>query len=205
MNPSPTWRCPLKAMRHHSSIRVWDPLVRLFHWGLAAAFTAGWLTRTGHYDWHLAAGYTVLGLVLVRLGWGFVGPRHARFADFVRGPRAVLGYLFDAVRGRARRHVGHNPAGGAMILAMLVTLLVIGLSGVALDAAENRAGPLAQTRLFLYTDLISRLHTAATDLCLVLIGLHLLGVLHASLAHGENLPWAMVTGRKRGPDAPSTR
>lgn len=181
---------------HTDRVRVWDPLVRLFHWGLAAAFAAGWLTQEQAYDQHLLAGYTALGLVAFRILWGFAGPRHARFTSFVRGPGAVLRYLGQAARGAAPRFVGHNPAGGAMILLLLTAVLAITLSGIALDAAENRAGPLADTTLFLYTDTIVAVHVWATDAALVLVVLHLLGVAHASLTHRENLVRAMITGTK---------
>jgi cytochrome b len=177
-------------------VRVWDPLVRLSHWGLLAAFVTAYLTQARAYDLHLAAGYTVLGLVAVRILWGFVGTRHARFADFVRGPAAVLGYCKALAARRAPPYVGHNPAGGAMILALLAVMLVIALSGVALDAAENRAGPLGLTRLFLHTGLIARILTWSTNLALVLIAIHVLAVIHASHALGESLVRAMITGRK---------
>jgi cytochrome b len=186
-------------------VRVWDPVVRVFHWALVTAFAASWWTQEQHYDWHLVAGYTVLGLVALRLVWGFLGSRHARFADFVRGPRAVLGYLAQVARRRAPRYLGHNPAGGAMIVAVLLVMLAVTLSGIALDAAENRAGPLGDTTLFRHADAIVRVHVVATDLSLVLIALHLLGVVHTSLAHRENLVRAMITGTKRRQDAPIAR
>jgi len=187
-----------------SRVRVWDPFVRPFHWGLVGAFTIGWLTQEQDYWWHLVAGYTVLTLVVLRVLWGFLGPRYARFSDFVRGPAAVLGYLVRLGRGRAPRFIGHNPAGGAMILALLAAMLAVTISGVALDAAENLAGPLGDTTLFLYTDGIARIHLLATDLSPVLIALHLLGVLSASLAHRENLIVAMIVGTKRPQDARSS-
>jgi cytochrome b len=177
-------------------VKVWDPLIRLFHWSLAIAFAVAWYTQEHAYATHLNLGYTVLGLVLVRLVWGFVGTRHARFGDFVRGPGAVIGYLRALAAGRAPRYLGHNPAGGAMILALIATLLVIALSGIALDAAENRAGPLGGTQLFLYLDPILKLHAWATDLALALIAVHVLAVIHSSRALGENLVKAMITGRK---------
>jgi cytochrome b len=181
---------------HTDRIRVWDPLVRLFHWGLVGAFAISWLTQEEHYELHLLAGYLVLGLVVLRVLWGFVGTPHARFSDFVRTPSQVLAYLRQLARGHAHRSLGHNPAGGAMILLLLLAMLTIALSGVALDAAENRAGPLADTPLFLYTDSIVAVHVWATDAAFVLIALHLLGVFHASRAHRENLVRAMITGSK---------
>jgi cytochrome b len=177
-------------------IRVWDPLIRLLHWGLVGAFAVSWLTQEQAYELHLLAGYGVLGLTVLRIVWGFVGTRHARFSDFVRTPYQVLAYLRQLARGRAPRSLGHNPAGGMMIVLLLLAMLTIALSGVALDAAENRAGPLADTRLFLYTGVIKTIHVWASDAALVLIALHLLGVAHASWVHRENLAQAMITGRK---------
>lgn len=180
----------------NAEVRVWDPLIRVFHWSLAAAFAVGYFTGESHYDAHRQAGYLLFGLILVRLVWGFVGTRHARFPDFVVGPRVLAAYLRAVVRSDAPRYLGHNPAGGAMIVVLLATLMGIAVSGVMLDAAENRAGPLAAYRLFLYTDTIDRVHTLLTDAAIVLIVLHLAGVAHASLAHRENLIRAMFTGRK---------
>jgi len=178
-------------------IKVWDPLLRIFHWGLVATFVLGYLTWERHYTLHLGAGHAVLGLVVFRILWGFGGSPHARFSDFIRGPARVAAYLRAVVAGRAPRFLGHNPAGGIMILLLLATLLAITLSGVALDAAENRAGPLGDTQLFLYRGLIRKTHETATNLALVLVVLHLLGIAYTGLVHRENLVRAMVSGRKR--------
>jgi cytochrome b len=182
-----------------ASVMVWDPLVRLFHWLLVTACVAAYLTRSAQYELHLITGYTVFGLILFRVLWGFVGPRHARFGDFVRSPANTWSYLRASARGRARRHLGHNPAGGAMIVALLLVLAVIVVSGIALDAAENRAGPLGGTRLFLYMDPIAAVHRFSTDVGIGLVALHLAGVIQASVAQRENLVSAMLTGRKRAP------
>lgn len=176
---------------------VWDPFIRLFHWALALAFCGAYVTGAGYYEPHLWLGYTVLALVLMRLPWGFLGPRHARFQDFVAGPQPTVAYAAALLRGRAARHLGHNPLGGWMIVLLLLVLTVTAISGIALDAAENRSGPLAGTRLFIYGDIIEAVHLVFTNLALALIGLHLAGVVAASWMHRENLPAAMVTGRKR--------
>lgn len=183
-------------MRDTGQVRVWDPLVRLFHWSLVAAFATAWLSGETGYETHRIAGYTVLGLCLARFVWGLVGTTHARFTDFVVGPSTLTRYLVDLGRGRAPRFIGHNPAGGAMILALLAVLAVISVSGVMLDAAENRAGPLKGFRLFLYTDIIESVHELSTDLAVAPVLLHLIGVAHASIQHRENLVRAMITGRK---------
>src|SRR5208283_2239313 len=97
-------------------IRVWDPFVRASHWALAASFAAAWASSEGWERLHEAAGYVAGGLVLARIGWGFVGPRYARFQEFVRSPATVAAYLRAIAAGTERRFLGHNPAGGAMIV-----------------------------------------------------------------------------------------
>jgi cytochrome b len=180
------------------SIPVWDPAVRLFHWTLAGAFLSAYLTED---DWellHVNAGYLIGILIALRLLWGFVGPRHARFADFVRAPREVLRYARDALRLRAPRYVGHNPAGGAMVVALLISLAVTVSSGIALHGAADFAGPLAGFwRGELAADVLEGIHEAGANTTLLLILLHLGGVLFSSLGHGENLVKSMITGRKK--------
>lgn len=124
-------------------IRVWDPLVRIGHWTLAAAFLIAYFTAEELEGVHIAAGYWVGGYVIVRLIWGFIGSSHARFSDFVRGPRAVLGYLTDLFKGRPPHHVGHNPAGGAMVVALLLCLAATTFTGLMVQADSENEGPLA--------------------------------------------------------------
>lgn len=182
----------------NGGVRVWDPAVRIFHWTLVAAFATAWLSGDELPVVHVYSGYLIGGLLLFRLLWGFVGTRHARFRDFVRPPSRVLAYLRDAGRGRAPRHLGHNPAGGAMILALLISLTVTVVSGIALLGATDFTGPLAGlVRGGLMADILEAAHEAGTNLTLILVVLHLGGVLFSSLAHRENLIRAMVTGRKR--------
>jgi cytochrome b len=179
-------------------IRIWDPAVRLFHWSLAIGFAVAYLTEDDLEAVHVYAGYLVGALVVFRLLWGFVGPQHARFSDFVRGPSVVIGYLREAIRLRAPRYLGHNPAGGAMVVALLVTLTVTVLTGMALYGATDFAGPLAGLfRGEAAADVLKEVHEFAANLTLALVVLHLAGVLSASLEHRENLVKAMVTGRKR--------
>src|SRR5262245_59854067 len=123
-------------------VRVWDPLVRIFHWALVVAFFTAYFTEGDLWrSLHVSAGYTVLGLVLARVLWGVIGSPHARFRDFVVGPRTVVAYLKDMLHGRARRFTGHNPAGGAMIVLMLASLVMTTVSGVALYGADAGLGP----------------------------------------------------------------
>ena len=105
-------------------VKVWDPLVRVFHWALVAAFTVAFVTEDDLLAPHVLAGYTVLALALVRVVWGVVGTRYARFADFVYPPVAVKAYLKELLRLRPPpRYLGHNPAGGFMVPALLLVLL----------------------------------------------------------------------------------
>ena len=110
-------------------VRVWDPFVRIFHWSLVGLFVLAFVTGDETEWLHLTAGYAIAALVLLRMIWGFVGPRHARFSDFVRTPREVADYVRSAIRWRAPRYLGHNPAGGAMIIALLAMLIGISASG----------------------------------------------------------------------------
>ena len=183
-----------------TQVRVWDPLVRVFHWSLVAAFATAFIVEDDLLGVHVWAGDLVLALIAVRLVWGVVGTRHARFADFVRGPRQVLGYLRDAVRFDAPRHLGHNPAGGAMVVALLLLVGVTGLTGMALYGAQELSGPFAPLMSGMPPAVggaLEETHEVLANLTLVLIALHVAGVLFSSLAHRENLIRAMFTGRKR--------
>lgn len=178
------------SARQSPMARVWDPLVRLFHWSLVASFVLAWFTPHRSEAIHAWAGYAAAGLVGLRLVWGVIGTRHARFSDFVRRPSVILAYLRAIARGTEARHIGHNPAGGAMILA-----LIAGMAGTALT------GWLMFTDRFYGDDGMVAIHSACAHGLLILILLHLAGVALASLRHHENLPLAMVTGLKRAPDA----
>jgi cytochrome b len=130
-------------MSDNDHVKVWDLPVRLFHWSLVATFVVAYLTSEDENVWHIYSGYAVLGLIVFRVLWGFVGSEHARFADFLHSPAAVAAYLKALAGGNAGRYLGHNPAGGWMILALLAGLFVISISGLELYAIEEGKGPLA--------------------------------------------------------------
>jgi len=184
----------------HDTVRVWDPLVRVFHWTLAVAFLAAYLVKDDWLGLHAVAGYTVIGLVLFRLVWGVIGTRHARFTDFVRSPTDVLAYLKDALAIRARRYLGHNPAGGAMVIALLISLIFTTVSGLAVYGYGEFSGPLTvlmQNIPGWLGNALEETHEFFANFTLLLVLLHLAGVALASLQHGENLVRSMVNGRKR--------
>lgn len=172
-----------------ATVRVWDPLVRVFHWSLVAAFAVAWLTGDELERLHEATGYVIIALLGIRLVWGFVGSAHARFADFVYRPSRVVGYLADMARLRARRTLGHNPAGGAMVVALLLVLAATAGSGFAMT-----------TDAFHDAHWVEEVHEVMANVAILLVGLHLAGVAVASLEHRENLVRAMITGRKRSVD-----
>jgi cytochrome b len=174
---------------------------------MAAAVVIDWITDEPRWL-HVWLGYLVTALVVLRVPWGFLGPERARFADFVTGPRAVIDYLAGLVRFKSRRYLGHSPAGGAMVIALLITVSATAGTGIINLAQDEGAGPLAtvvakverpprvpgQRRPPL---LIKQVHETLANVTLALIILHVCGVALASFAHKENLVAAMITGRKR--------
>lgn len=167
-------------------VPVWDRFVRVVHWSLVGLFVIAFVTGD-EVEWlHLAAGYTIAGLVALRIVWGFVGPTHARFADFVRGPAAVGDYLRQAAQLKAPRYLGHNPAGGAMVVVLLTMLIAISATGFMMT-----------TDAFWGEEWLEDVHEGLVNVTLVLIALHVAGVLVTGMVHGENLVKAMFTGRKR--------
>jgi cytochrome b len=181
-------------------VRVWDPLVRIFHWSLVGGFATAFIVEDDLLGVHVWAGYLVLALIAVRLVWGIVGTRHARFTDFVRGPRQVLGYLRESLRLAAPRHLGHNPLGGAMVVALLALVGLTGLTGMALYGAQELSGPLAGLMSGTSPAVgagLEETHEVLANLTLLFIAAHVAGVLFSSFAHRENLIASMLTGRKR--------
>ncbi len=124
-------------------VKVWDIFVRFSHWAVALGFFVAYLTEDDLLTLHVWAGYLVGVLVVLRLLWGFVGPKHARFSDFIAGPRRVLAYLMKLASFRAPRHLGHSPAGGAMAIVLWLGLVAVVWSGLEFYAVEEGRGPLA--------------------------------------------------------------
>lgn len=174
------------------TVRVWDPLVRIAHWTLVGGVLVAWITgeikgkpAAAVHDW---AGYVVLGVVALRFLWGWVGPRYARFSQFVRPPAHTLAYAKTVAALSEPRYLGHNPLGGWMIVALL---------GIAALAAGS--GWLCTTDRYWGVEWMEDLHAGFANALFALAGLHIAGVLYASRRHAENLVHAMLTGRKKAP------
>lgn len=185
MNPSIRVAAGKEAGRTMPTVKVWDPLVRLLHWSLAGCVFTAFLVEDGDTA-HRVLGYIAMGLVASRIVWGFVGTPHARFRDWVRGPRAIRTYLRERVAGTSRRRLGHNPAAGAMMLGLLAGVVLVGVTGwmQTLDA-------------FWGAQWLEDLHEVLAWSLLGLIGLHVLAALVESFHYRENLVAAMIHGRKR--------
>lgn len=170
--------------------RIWDPLVRVFHWSLVAGFTANALVIDDDSKLHEWVGYAVVALVLVRILWGLVGPRSARFASFWPTGQAVIDQITDIATRRNRTHLGHTPLGALMILNLLATMLAIGLTGYMMT-----------TNAFWGVDWVEEVHEALVNWAWISVALHVGAVIWESRRTGVNLPRAMVTGRKQVPDS----
>jgi len=200
-------------------IRVWDPLVRIFHWGLVLAFGIAYFSGDEENNLHLVAGYVVFALIAFRILWGLIGTRFARFSNFMYSPGSVIKYIKDSVAGRPKHYIGHNPAGGVMIIALLLSLAGVTYSGLKVYAIEEGAGPLAQQSTEIsfiksaYADsdkheqhggseeheeeFWEEIHEASANFVLFLVILHIAGVFIAGRLHDENLVKGMITGNKK--------
>lgn len=208
------------------TVRVWDIAVRLFHWSLVVFFTVAYLTGEEESLIHVYSGYAVLGLILFRILWGFIGTRYARFSDFLYSPRKVADYIKSLPGRKPQRYIGHTPPGGWMILALLGSLLITSVTGLKVYGLEGQ-GPLAgepQSITFVSTaradsddrgqqgydkggenesaeELWEELHEFFANLTLLLVFVHIAGVVVSSRLHRENLVKAMITGDKEAPRA----
>lgn len=183
------------------TIKVWDLLIRIFHWSLVGFFTLAYLTE-GEDEWmtiHSYAGYSILILLVFRLLWGVMGTHNARFSNFITRPKEVLVYLKGLVTGKAKDYIGHNPAGAMMTVALIASIAIAGFSGMALYATDGH-GPLATSFFATWPEgAIKEVHEFFANFTVFLVVIHVGGVIVSSLLHKENLVRAMVTGKKQRP------
>ena len=167
-------------------VRVWDPFVRIFHWGLVACIALNEFVIDDGERVHQWIGYAAGALVLARIVWGFVGTRHARFADFWPTPARLRAHLADLRAGRHGTHAGHNPLGALMMLALLAVVLALGVTGW-----------LQTTDAFWGEEWLQELHEELAEALLGLAGVHVAAALLMSAVERTNLVAAMVSGIKR--------
>jgi cytochrome b len=188
-------------------VRLWDGPTRLVHWALVVLIGfAWWSAEAGRLEWHRWSGYGVLGLLVFRLIWGFAGSESARFASFVRGPRATLAYVRH-LPSRARTEVpGHNPLGAWSVLALLALIaaqVVTGLFAVDIDGLES--GPLSDRVSFDLGRRFADWHHTSFTVLEVLVAMHLAAVAFYLAYKGSNLVGPMLTGRGRFAEDPALR
>lgn len=169
-----------------AKVLVWDPVVRLFHWITVFGCLGELFIFEDGGAWHRGIGYAVAAALVARMVWGFVGPRHARFADFVPSIPGLASYLADLARGREQRFLGHNPAGAMMMILLMALLASVSLTGwmLSLDA-------------FFGSESLEDAHETLANSIVVLAGLHAGAALYESLRLRENLVLSMITGYKR--------
>jgi cytochrome b len=166
-------------------ILVWDVPTRVFHWLQVLSFGAAYLTAFSERlrNYHVALGYILLGLLVFRLLWGFIGTRYAQFRSFLFNPKEIFSYFLTMFKGRPAHYLGHNPAGSVSVWMLLALGMFICVTGVM--ALQDDA-----------SDLVVDLHGLATDVMLAVIMLHIIGVLLSSILHRENLVRSMFSGYK---------
>lgn len=170
------------------TIKVWDLFVRLFHWSLVVSFAVAWLTADEWDDLHEWAGYAATGLIGLRLFWGVIGSKYARFTQFVRSPSTISDYIRASIVGGEPRYIGHNPAGGLMVVGLILAMI-----GTA------TTGWMYTLNAFWGAEWVEETHEFLANFMLILVLLHVAGVVFTSLRHKENLVRAMINGRKRAP------
>lgn len=194
----------------HTVVHVWDPLVRIFHWTLALLIVLSWYSVDVAEDWmeyHMWSGYAVLTLVLLRIGWGFIGTTYARFGSFLHSPRAIAADLFSLHRREGRHFTGHTPLGGINIVLLLLCLLVQAGTGLFANDDVFTEGPLYRWVGKDTSDWLTMIHYYNFNVLLALIGLHIAAVFYHLIRRRENLIAPMLTGRKKiaGNPVPATK
>ncbi|MDH5752079.1 MAG: cytochrome b/b6 domain-containing protein [Deltaproteobacteria bacterium] len=181
-------------------VQVWDSLVRIIHWGLALSILGA--VSTAEFDSlmviHVWFGSVAVLLVVTRLMWGFFGPPQARFSSFLKSPRVVLDYLRDMAQHKAPRTLGHNPAAGWVMTAMLGLVILITVSGLpALAGQEHQMGPLVGRIGFRLAKMFEEVHEVLSGFLAVLVAMHLVGIVVHGVLHRENIVRSMINGRKQ--------
>lgn len=175
-------------------VRVWDLPTRIFHWTLLALVLVAWFTGEEESTAlvHRVAGESIAGLLIFRLVWGFVGGQHARFAAFAAGPKAIIAHVRDLLSRQPKRHLGHNPLGGAAVFLLLATTAGIVITGL-FSGGQDNAGPFAG----MWGLELGEVHEALFRVLQALVAVHVLGVIVETVKSKDALVPAMITGVKR--------
>ena len=178
------------------TVKVWDPFVRVFHWSLITLFGIAWWSGEDHdMERHRQAGYAIFALVVFRLFWGFAGSRTARFAQFLKGPGAILAYL--KTHDGETPSDGHNPLGGWSVAGLLAVILFVTLAGLfAVDVDGIESGPLADWVSFDTGRMASEWHETVFKAALAVIGLHVLAIGYYQVLNAQDLIGPMITGKR---------
>ncbi len=183
-------------MNEQNLIKVWDLPLRVFHWLLVAGFFIAYITEEELLSIHVWAGYLVFGLLVFRLVWGVVGNQFARFSNFLYNPIQAIRYVQAMLASKAKRYIGHNPAGAIMIVMLLSSLFITTITGFAVYGADQGMGPLASIGSA-DEKLWELAHEFSADFTLALVVLHVVGVVLESWLHKENLVKSMWNGWKK--------
>lgn len=203
-------------MDNHQTVVVWDIFVRTFHWILVILVGIAFLTGDDDSLLHVYTGYAILLLIALRLIWGMIGSKHARFVNFICTPTAALDYLKGMLHGTSRRYLGHNPAAAWMVMVLIVLLLLVNATGYLAQPVKGSGAEVSASSVLSFvgsawaddddhdrdrkkssgSKFWEELHEAGAGLLLGLIVLHILGALASSVLHRENLVGAMISGKK---------
>jgi len=178
---------------------VWDLPLRLFHWLFALCVVAAWITAKVGFDWmqyHFYLGYGVIGLLIFRVIWGFIGPRHARFSSFLEKPSAMWSYAQHLFDRHSTPSVGHNPLGGLMVVLMLLLVIVQVSTGLFSTDAVIWTGPYYPSVKASTASLLSTIHSVNQNIILGAVGLHILAIVYYRVFKKQSLVSAMFTGYK---------
>jgi cytochrome b len=192
-----------KANKAPKKVKVWDLSVRFFHWSLVASIAFLWYSgETGGtaMDWHVYVGYFVLGLIIYRVIWGFIGSRYARFGQFVTGPFVTIKYATQFLIGREKEHLSHNPLGSWMVLILLTVVFLQAVTGLFTSDDIFIEGPLYSLVPSDIAGMISKIHHFNFNVILFCVALHVFAVLVHMIFKREPLARSMVTGYKTSKD-----
>jgi cytochrome b len=185
-------------------VKVWDLPVRIFHWLLVIAFVIAYITEEDFLTLHVWAGYLIIFLLLFRLIWGFIGNEYAQFKNFLCSPITSFTYLKQLLARKNKRYIGHNPAGSAMILMLLTSILATCLTGlVMLEVISVPQGAKLGSDFISWIiqsgngESVEEIHEFFANFSVFLVLIHIAGVIFESILHKENLARAMLTGEKR--------